>query len=211
VPTPEKSLPPAWFSGLLQKELQPWASLSGDQIGQLWEHYEILLRWNERINLTSIPPGQEMVIRHYCESLFLGAHMPGTSESISILDVGSGAGFPGVPLAILKPAWRITLLESHQRKAVFLRESTRGLPNISVLARRAESASGRFDWLVSRGVDARDVLKSAPRLARKVALMLGEDDFSMIDSMLDVAWSLPVRLPWGDRRLCVFGEVPCGT
>jgi 16S rRNA (guanine527-N7)-methyltransferase len=196
---------------LLEKELQPWLNISNDQVRQLWEHYEILLRWNERINLTSISPGEEMVIRHYCESLFLGAHIPVTTESISILDVGSGAGFPGVPLAILRPAWRIVLLESHQRKAVFLRESTRRLPNISVLARRAESASGRFDWLVSRGVDARDVLKSVPRLAPKVALMLGEDDFSIIQTMPDVAWLPPVQLPWGDRRLCVFGEVPRGT
>jgi 16S rRNA (guanine527-N7)-methyltransferase len=211
VPTPEKTPPPVWFRGLLQKELQPWLSLSDDQVRQLWEHYEILLRWNERINLTSIFPGEEMVIRHYCESLFLGAHTPVISESISILDVGSGAGFPGVPLAVLRPAWRITLLESHQRKAVFLRESTRGLANTSVLARRAESISGRFDWLVSRGVDARDVLKSVPRLAQKVALMLSEDDFSIIQTLPDVAWSPPVQLPWGDRRLCVFGEVPCGT
>jgi len=211
VPTPEKTPPPGWFRALLEKELQPWLTLSDDQIRQLWEHYEVLLRWNERINLTSIPPGEEMVIRHYCESLFFAAHLPVAPPATSILDMGSGAGFPGVPLAILRPDLRITLLESHQRKAVFLRESTRGLPNISMLARRAESVSGRFDLLVSRGVDARDVLKSIPRLASKVGLMLGQDDFSVIQSAADIAWSVPVQLPWGDRRLCVFGEVPRGT
>lgn len=211
MPTPEKTPPPGWFRALLEKELQPWLTLSDDQIRQLWEHYEVLLRWNERINLTSIPPGEEMVIRHYCESLFFAAHLPVAPPATSILDMGSGAGFPGVPLAILRPDLRITLLESHQRKAVFLRESTRGLPNISMLARRAESVSGRFDLLVSRGVDARDVLKSIPRLASKVGLMLGQDDFSVIQSAADIAWSVPVQLPWGDRRLCVFGEVPRGT
>lgn len=211
MPTPEKTPPPGWFRALLEKELQPWLTLSDDQIRQLWEHYEVLLRWNERINLTSIPPGEEMVIRHFCESLFFAAHLPVAPPGTSILDMGSGAGFPGVPLAILRPDLRITLLESHQRKAVFLRESTRGLPNISVLARRAESVSGRFDLLVSRGVDARDVLKSIPRLASKVGLMLGQDDFSVIQSAADIAWSVPVQLPWGDRRLCVFGEVPRGT
>lgn len=211
MPTPEKAHSRGWFRDLLETELRPWLTLSDDQIRQLWEHYDVLLRWNERINLTSIPPGREMVIRHYCESLFFAAQLPVTPQPISILDMGSGAGFPGVPLAIFRPAWRITLLESHQRKAVFLRESTRPLPNISVLARRAETAPGQFDWLVSRGVDARDVLKSIPRLASKLGLMLGQDDFSVIQSAPDVAWSAPVQLPWGDRRLCVFGEVPRGT
>src|SRR6202790_251490 len=151
---------PRWFADLLQKELQPWLTLSEDQIRQLWDHYEILLRWNERINLTSIPSGEEMVIRHYCESLFFGAHMPGDTGAVSVADLGSGAGFPGAPMALLRPTWRVTLLESNQRKAVFLRESTRGLPNITVLARRAESASTTFDWLVARGVDPKEVLKS---------------------------------------------------
>ena len=205
MPAPDKISAPRWFTELLIKELQPWLTLSEDQVRHLWEHYEILLRWNDRINLTSIPPGEEMVIRHYCESLFFGAHMPVGPDVISILDLGSGAGFPGIPMAILRPSWRITLLESHQRKAVFLRESARGLPNISVLARRAESASGGFDWLASRGVDAWDVLKNIPRLAPSVGLMLGQDDFSAIHSVPDIAWSEPVQLPWGDRRLCVYG------
>jgi len=211
VPTPENTPPPGWFRALLEKELQSWLILSDGQVRHLWEHYEVLLRWNERINLTSIPPGEEMVLRHYCESLFFAAHLPVAPPAMSILDMGSGAGFPGVPFAILRPDLRITLLESHQRKAVFLRESTRGLPNISVLARRAETAPGRFDWLVSRGVDARDVLMSIPRLAPRVGLMLGQDDFSAIQSIPDIAWAPPVQLPWGDRRLCVFGEVPRGT
>lgn len=202
---PDKMSAPHWFAELLTNELRPWLALSEDQVERLWEHYNILIHWNEKINLTSIPVGEEMVIRHYCESLFFGAHLPATSPASRVLDLGSGAGFPGIPLAILQPAWRITLLESHQRKAVFLRESSRGLSTITVLARRAESVSGEFDWLVSRGVDAKDVLKNVPRLAPRVGLMLGEDDFSAIQHLSRIAWSQLVRLPWGDRRLCVYG------
>jgi 16S rRNA (guanine(527)-N(7))-methyltransferase RsmG len=211
VPESDRTPAPPWFAELFEKELRSWLTLSEIQVRCLWQHYEILLRWNDRINLTSIPPGDEMVIRHYCESLFFGAHMLVASEVASILDLGSGAGFPGVPIGILRPTWKITLLESHQRKAVFLRESSRGLPNISVLARRAESVHGQFDWLVSRGVDPKEVLKNVPRLAPCVGLMLGEDDFSGIQSLSDIAWSNLVRLPWGDRRLCVYGEVSRGT
>ena len=211
MPEPDKIAGPPWFAELLEKELRQWMTLAEDQIRRLWEHYEILLRWNAKINLTSIPAGEEMVIRHYCESLFFGAHLPGDPTAISVADLGSGAGFPGVPIAILQPTLRVTLLESNQRKAVFLRESTRGLPNISVLARRAESTATTFDLLVARGVDPKEVLKNIPRLAPRVGLMLGEDDFSAIRNISGIAWAEPVRLPWGDRRICLYGEVSRGT
>ena len=217
MPEPDKIPAPPWFAGLLEKELRQWISLADDQIQRLWEHYEILQRWNAKINLTSISPGEEMVIRHYCESLFFGAHFPRDPgfprdpAVISVADLGSGAGFPGVPMAILQPTSRVTLLESNQRKAVFLRESTRTLPNVSVLARRAESIPTTFDWLVARGVDPKEVLKNIPRLAPRVGLMLGEDDFFAIRNISGIAWAESVRLPWGDRRVCVYGEVSRGT
>jgi 16S rRNA (guanine527-N7)-methyltransferase len=211
VPEPDKIPAPPWFAELLHKEVRQWVTLGDNQIQRLWEHYEILLRWNAKINLTSISPGEEMVIRHYCESLFFGAHLLGVPGTISVADLGSGAGFPGIPIAILQPTWRITLLESNQRKAVFLRESARGLSNVSIQARRAESITTTCDWLVARGVDPKEVLKNIPRLAPRVGLMLGEDDFSAIRNTSAIAWSEPVRLPWGDRRVCVYGEVSRGT
>ncbi|SRR5216684_343706 len=194
----------AWFADLLKRELQGRVDLSDLQIGQLHEHYELLQRWNQKINLTSIPSGPEAVIRHYCESLFFAANFPVT-EKARIADLGSGAGFPGVPMAILRPEWAIALIESHQRKAVFLKEGTRALGNVVVLANRAEDVEISFDWLVSRAVDPKDVLKNAPRLAPHIGLMLGEDDWESLKSNQAIAWGEPIRLPWGDRRLCVFG------
>src|SRR5258708_35233802 len=111
----------AWFADLLKQELQGRVDLSDSQIAQLHEHYELLQRWNLKINLTSIPSGPEAVIRHYCESLFFAANLPVTAGAIA--DLGSGAGFPGLPIAILKPELMVSLIESHQRKAVFLREA----------------------------------------------------------------------------------------
>jgi 16S rRNA (guanine(527)-N(7))-methyltransferase RsmG len=194
---------PDWFSQLLGPEL------SQSQVAQLYRHYELLIRWNQRMNLTTVKPGPEMVIRHYCESLFFAAHLPAAHETISVLDVGSGAGFPGIPMAILKPDWRVTLIESSQRKAVFLRESSRHLANVSVLSQRVEDAALETDWLVARAVDPEEVLLHVPRLAPNIGLMLGEEDFSSIRGDNRIAWAEPVRLPWGDRKICVYGE--CST
>ncbi len=180
-------------------------------MAQLYGHYELLIRWNQRMNLTTVKPGPEMVIRHYCESLFFSAHLPAAAahKAISVLDVGSGAGFPGIPMAILKPDWRVTLIESSQRKAVFLRESSRDLSNVSVSAQRVEHCTLHSDWIVARAVDPQEVLLNVPRLAPNIGLMLGEDDFSSIRGNKRIAWAEPVRLPWGDRKICVYGT--CST
>jgi 16S rRNA (guanine527-N7)-methyltransferase len=200
VPTPD------WFSRTLLSELSRWVQLAQSQIDQLYRHYELLLRWNERMNLTTVKPGPAAVIRHYCESLFFAAHLPVESDRVSVLDLGSGAGFPGVPMAILKPHWGVTLIESHKKKAVFLRESTRAMSNVSVRSERFESISETAEWVVARAVDPKNILSAIPRLAPNVGLMLGGDDFSSLKSDSRIAWAQPVRLPWGDHRICVFGR-----
>jgi 16S rRNA (guanine527-N7)-methyltransferase len=207
-----------WFADLLRRELRGRVDLSDSQIAELHEHYELLQRWNRKINLTSIPSGPEAVIRHYCESLFFAANIPVT-EKARIADLGSGAGFPGVPMAVLRPEWTVALIESHQRKAVFLREATRNLVNVRVLASRGEDIDETFDWLVSRAVDPKEVMANVPRLAPQVGLMLGEDDWNALKTASVIAWAEPIRLPWGDRRLSVYGvsrdvprtNVPRGT
>lgn len=196
------NVPPQWFSNLLP------AQLTADQIAKLYAHYELLERWNRKMNLTTVQSGEEMVTRHYCESLFFGSHLPAAD---SIVDIGSGAGFPGIPIAILNPSCAVTLVESHQRKAVFLRESTRGLMNVRVMAQRAQSIAEKFEWVVSRAVDPQEVAALVPQLGRKIGLMVGEQDFVALQSLSHIAWQDPIRLPWGDRRICVYGEVPRGT
>jgi 16S rRNA (guanine527-N7)-methyltransferase len=93
---------------------------------------------------------------------------------LRIVDVGSGAGFPGVPLSIVRSDSTVDLVESHQRKAVFLREATRGLENVRVFGERAESLQGPWDWIVSRAVRPIDVL--ALRLAPNVSLLMSGND-----------------------------------
>lgn len=199
---------PDWFAQLLSSELSHWVQLSEHQVGQLHQHYDLLLRWNQRMNLTTVKAGPEMVIRHYCESLFFAAHIPEERSQISLLDLGSGAGFPGVPVAVLKPEWQVGLVESSQRKAVFLRESSRHLRNVTVLSERIDHLSKTADWVVSRAVDPAEVLAVVPSVAPDIGLMLGEDDFSSVENASRIAWRERVRLPWGDRKICVYGSVP---
>jgi len=143
------------------------APLSPIQIKQLERHYELLIRWNKVLNLTSIRDPTEIIKRHYAESLFLGQHLP--SGSLRIADIGSGAGFPGIPVAILRPDCSVCLIESHQRKSVFLREATREINNVRVIDQRAGDVKEDFDWAISRAI------KHPPVLARNFAFLGGEE------------------------------------
>jgi 16S rRNA (guanine527-N7)-methyltransferase len=138
-------------------------------------HFELMLRWNAKLNLTRITDREQAWERHYKESIFLAHKLP--AGPLRIADVGSGAGFPGIPIAVVRPECSVTLIESHQRKAVFLREATRDLPNVRVLAMRAEDVGEKFDWIVSRAVSPEEVLKLD--LALNVALLTGHFEVSV--------------------------------
>jgi len=147
----------------------PWASLQEEQIRALWRHYELLSRWNARINLTRVIELEEAVRFHYAESLFVASLVP--AEAATLADLGSGAGFPGFVIAVAHPRLRVTLIESDQRKAAFLREASDFAPNVRVLAKRSRDVEERFDVVVSRAVRAEEVLELAGRSARWVVLV----------------------------------------
>ena len=157
------------FRDLLVSRVSRFCQLSSTQLDQLEHHYQLMLRWNKVINLTRIEVVEEVVDRHYAESLFLGSRLP--PGPLRIADVGSGAGFPGFPIAVLRPECSITLIESHKRKAVFLKEASRALPNIVVHPNRAEEESETFDWVVSRAVSWGDLQKFAKGLAPHLAFL----------------------------------------
>lgn len=193
---------------MLADRFSPVGVISPAQVQQLYQHYQLLLRWNRVLNLTSIVTLDETVTRHYCESLFLGLHLP--PEPVSVLDVGSGAGFPGIPMAILRPDCRFTLAESHQRKAVFLREATRHLRNVRVSAQRAERIEASFNWVVSRAVNWKEILPIAARLGRQVALLLSRPDAEELLETSGVQWQAPIRIPWGKQQVLARGQL-CST
>lgn len=113
-------------------------TLNAEQLNLFVQFAQILADWNERINLTSTAVS-EYVPRHFIDSLSLLSVLP-AADKISILDVGSGAGFPGVPLAIACPHFKITLLESLQKRVHFLEAVVEqlSLENVQVVRGRAE-------------------------------------------------------------------------
>ncbi len=177
------------FRALLAKEFAPYGTLSEQQLDLATSHYELLQQWNARMNLTRIESLEEVVRLHYCESFFLGAWF--SEEPASIVDIGSGPGFPGIPVAIIRPSLAVTLLESNARKCVFLREASRGLPNVKVVNARTEKVKERFDWAISRAVAIPEVIGS--RLAPNLAILVSKLDAPLGWEVLD--------LPWGSNRV----------
>ncbi|MGO9261183.1 MAG: 16S rRNA (guanine(527)-N(7))-methyltransferase RsmG [Bryobacteraceae bacterium] len=175
--------------------------IAPEQAARLEAHFELLTRWNRALNLTRIRDRAEAIERHYNESLFVARHLP--SGPLRIVDIGSGAGFPGFPIAVVRPECSVTLIESHQRKAVFLREASRKLPNIKVLARRAEESGETFDWAVSRAVSYADLGKVLGRLASHAALLTGAEE---PPPALTFDWDPPVPLPDSKHRFLRLGH-----
>jgi 16S rRNA (guanine527-N7)-methyltransferase len=192
------------FADLLRSRLASLRKLSDEQVEQLCRHYDLLVRWNKSLNLTAIRTLEEAVERHYCESIFAASYLP--EGRIAVADLGSGAGFPGIPIAIVRPNCSVALIESHQRKAVFLREATRYLTNVRVIGKRAEDVAERFDWVVSRAVKYSDIGEDLKRLGKSVEILTGEVDALDLPG---ISWQTPVRLPWGEHRMLWIGD--CST
>ena len=146
--------------------LQPYlesgtASVPPGLYTQLSAYLDLLVKWNARTNLTAIRDPEEMVLRHFGESLFAGVHL-GTRlfPGATMLDFGSGAGFPGLPIQLLRPEIQVTLAESQGKKASFLREAVRTLNlKTEVWAGRVEAmppvnkTPRSFDAVTLRAVD----------------------------------------------------------
>lgn len=163
----------------MQSLLAPYLAepAPADLIQKLETYLDLLLRWNARTNLTAIRGRDSIIQRHFGESLFLARHLP---PFTTLLDVGSGAGFPGIPTQLLHPNSRVTLAESQGKKASFLREAIRtlGLPS-EVHAARVETlpAARTFQVITMRAVDSMDsaIAAALPRLgsAGTIAILAG--------------------------------------
>jgi len=183
-------------------------TLTEGQILQLERHFQLLQRWNRALNLTALKSLKEMCMRHFSEALFLARALK--RERGSLVDIGSGAGFPGFPLAVVLPAFNVTLVESNRRKAVFLKELAREQSNVAVFSGRFEELNGRFDWATIRGVSVGRLLEDIRKKTDNLALLTGDEEARKLSACNLWENSQLVTLPWG-KTMLVLARVPRET
>ena len=223
--------------------LQPFLTwrLSARQLGDISTYIDILLKWNQRMNLTAVRKPEEIVTRHFGESLFAAQHLfpsvahvgagaltcpaerssapqtrasgatSGEIKNLSpaVVDVGSGAGFPGLPIKIWAPTIGLTLIESNHKKTTFLKEVVRalGLEGVEVFTGRAETFSATPAAVVTlRAVEHfEDTLSIAARLAGvegRLALLIGSSQIERAKAgVRDLRWETAVPVPLSNNRV----------
>jgi 16S rRNA (guanine527-N7)-methyltransferase len=158
-------------------------NLAPEQIEQFLAYLDLLLKWNRKMNLTALRSPREIIIHHFLDSLLLLPYLP---ETENLLDLGSGAGFPGIPLKIARPGLTIDLVEATAKKASFLKEVVRrlGLSGTAVIPVFLGKSPMPFEpanpWEVflSRGVNLEVVLKAVEPYwgpSQRLLLMKGKD------------------------------------
>lgn len=185
--------------------------LSAEQTGQFEAYLGLLLRWNARINLTSTREPAEIVRRHFAECVFAAQHIP--RQVMTLLDFGSGAGLPGIPIAICRPKVAVTLAESQGKKAAFLGEVIRTLGlRAEVWDRRVEQMPHErlFDAVTLRAVDRMTEAchVSVERLAPGGTLMAfaTRRTKTELQKAGGVNWCEPVRIPDSEQGLLLIGS-----
>jgi 16S rRNA (guanine527-N7)-methyltransferase len=234
IPQPRSSTITSVDTARIAELLAPFltAALSDRQLADISTYIDLLLRWNARTNLTAIRDPESIVTRHFGESLFAAQTLfpapaeacPGASGAsprpggapetpIDLLDIGSGPGFPGLPIKLWAPALRTTLLESQHKKVAFLREVIRALTltDIDVYPGRAEHFSGQAQLVTLRAVERFDAILpiAASRLVSqgRLALLIGEGQVPAAHSLTSgLRWNSPIPIPAAKARILLMGS-----
>jgi 16S rRNA (guanine527-N7)-methyltransferase len=205
------------------------AVLSPAQLHHISTYIDILVHWNARINLTAIRDPEDIVTRHFGESLFAARQLYPVSSSVSsvspvfkdfepagtLADLGSGAGFPGLPIKLWAPHIPLTLIESNHKKAAFLREVTRALTltDVNIQNTRAESVTGTFNVVTLRAVEHfAAILSTAAALVApsgRLALLISTSQQDQAQSTSPhLTWSDPIPVPHSRSRILLVGRSP---
>jgi 16S rRNA (guanine527-N7)-methyltransferase len=187
-------------------------AVNDQQVLQIQQYIKILLQWNEKINLTAIRDPLEILNRHFCESMYAAVAVP--VENGRLADVGSGAGFPGIPLKIIRPDLQVFLIESNIKKATFLAEVIRelGLTDARVMVSRYEELGEEvapLDFACSRALGEFSAFLEWARsdriAAKQVILWIGARDLAEIQKVRTWEWREPIPVPNSLRRLLLVG------
>jgi 16S rRNA (guanine527-N7)-methyltransferase len=200
---------------LLANTLLPYGVRADQNLGaRIRAYISLLLLWNKAVSLTTITDPLEILKFHFGESFFAVSNVPIREGRLA--DVGSGAGFPGIPVRMLIPRLDLTLIESSAKKCAFLSEVARKLEldHVSVLHSRMEDVqvgADRFDFITARALgNYRDLLSwASDNLGHdgKLVLWLGEDEAGKISREPDWLWHRPVLIPGSRGRYILAGSL----
>lgn len=178
---------------------------------QFNDYLALLLRWNARLNLTAVRDPESILSRHFVESIATARALP--ANLATLLDFGSGAGLPGIPIAICRPTLAVTLAESQSKKAAFLNEAVRTLGlNIRVHSARAETLKTFFDCVTLRAVDHMELaVRSAAALVAPSGWLAPLTTHADLPALQTAAgshftWHTPTPLPTSDQRILALAQ-----
>jgi 16S rRNA (guanine527-N7)-methyltransferase len=183
------------------------------QVVLIQQYIKILLRWNEKLNLTAIRDPVEILYRHFCESMFAAGAIP--VDKGRLADIGSGPGFPGIPLKIIRPELELCLVESNIKKGTFLAEVVRELQltNSRVLISRYEELGEEvapLDYVCSRAVGEfvpfLEWAGSERVTAQQVILWIGGRDLEETKRINTWEWREPILIPKSLQRYLLAGK-----
>jgi 16S rRNA (guanine527-N7)-methyltransferase len=199
--------------GVISEELRTYGvSATADICSAIRTYISLLLHWNRTISLTAVTDPLEVLRFHFGESMFAASSIANRNGRLA--DVGSGAGFPGIPLKLALPALEVILIESNAKKAAFLAEAIRelGLERTEIYRGRFEDfrAEGpEFDFVTARAIGRHEELIKwafgAIKFGGNLILWLGADDAAQVMLKKPWRWSKPLPIPWSHSRTILVG------
>lgn len=175
-----------------------------------------LKKWNKAYSLTSIEDEREIVVKHFLDSLLYLYFIP--EEPLSIADIGSGAGFPGVPIAIVRADLKVALIEPSWKKCAFLKniKSKLELTNIEIYKAKAEEVNEKFDIVVSRALwSIKEFVEKCEHLLKKGGCFLISKSLKLQDEIKDLSERYRIQtkefdLPVVDGKRYIVRIERCG-
>jgi 16S rRNA (guanine527-N7)-methyltransferase len=188
-------------------------SISNEQIDMIREYVLLLLKWNQSISLTTVTDPDEIISRHFGESMFAAKLIP--VENCRLADVGTGAGFPGLPLKLLSPTLKLLLIESNKKKHAFLSEVVRrlDLKGVEVIPDRFEQIrpeNFKIDLISARALgEFKELLRwsaQALKVGGNIMLWVGAEDATRLSANSSWIWEPATRIPDSQRRFILIGR-----